>query len=152
MRALILLLLSFPAWAEIQTEWTLFRNAQTPLEGSPSGQWNWPGAAFSASTLQLYSHLSMPIQSCRWAYSLNPNTGPSPTGIRLVSYDSGNVVEMARVLIANRTTPTSGGHDITQQMRNLLAQRKPLTIAMQSVGNGIAGPKIYHSVIECIWQ
>ena len=152
---LLLLALSFTAAANVprylQTEWVLYRDAQTPLQGSPSGQWGWPGAAFSASTFQLYSNLGLALNTCRWAYSLNPDTGPSPTGIRLVTYDAGVVNELARVLIANRTTPTSGGHDLTAQLKALVAAGRATTIAMQTVGNGLTGPKVYHSVVECSW-
>ena len=148
----LLLLLWVPtSFAAIQTEWTLYRNAQTPLMGYPSGAWHWPGIAFSASTFQLYAHLDLSIDTCRFAYSFNPQSGPSPTGLRLVALDMGSVVPLATALIPNRQTPTSGGVDITHQIKWLLNNQRGVTLALQTVGNGSAGPLIYHAVVECTW-
>jgi hypothetical protein len=149
---LLFLLVSNPAAAYTQTEWTLFRNAQTPLSGYPSGIWHWPGVAFSASTFQLYAHLDLSIDTCRFAYSFNPRSGPSPTGLRLVALDMGSIVPLATVTVPNVKTPTSGGVNITHQMRRLLNNKRGVTIALQTVGNGVSGPLIYHAVVECVWQ
>lgn len=140
------------ASAVVQTETVLYRNAQTPLAGYASGAWHWPGVAFSASTSQLYAHMDLEISSCRFAYSFNPNTGASPTGLRLVALDLGQVVPLATATRANLYTPISGGVDITSQMRWMIDNGRGVTLALQTVGNGAAGPLVYHAVIECVWH
>lgn len=149
---LLLALWAVSASAVVQTETVLYRNGQVPLVGYPSGAWHWPGVAFSATTAQLYAHLDLSLDSCRFAYSLNPQSGPSPTGLRLVAIDSGQVIPLASVTIPNRHTPTSGGADVTHQMRWLIANGRGVTLGLQTVGNGLTGPLIYHAVIECVWQ
>ncbi len=150
--ALLLALWASVAGAIVQTETVLYRNGQVPLAGYPSGAWHWPGVAFSATTAQLYAHLDLAIESCRFAYSLNPQASASPTGLRLVALDLGQVVPLATVTRAYLRTPTSGGVDITPQMRWLVANRRGVTLALQTVGDGVSGPLVYHAVIECIWQ
>ena len=71
---------------------------------------------------------------------------------RLVALDLGQVVPLATVTRAYLRTPTSGGVDITPQMRWLVANRRGVTLALQTVGDGVSGPLVYHAVIECIWQ
>jgi len=150
--ALILALWSAAAGAVVQTETVLYRNGQVPLAGYPSGAWHWPGVAFSATTAQLYAHLDLAIESCRFAYSLNPQSGPSPTGLRLVALDMGQIVPLATVTIPNLRTPTSGGIDLTHQMKWLIGNQRGVTLALQTVGNWTNGPLIYHAVVECVWQ
>lgn len=154
MRALAFLL---TLWASsvgaiVQTEITLYRNAQVPLIGYPSGAWHWPGVAMSASMSLLYSHRELAVESCRWAFSWTPESGASPTGIRLVAVLDGQVIPLAAVTMPHRSTPTSDGRDVTEKMRWLLSLQRSAWLGMQTVGNGLNGPKVYHSVIECIWQ
>ena len=143
--------LIFLALFTVQTETVLYRNAQIPLAGYPSGAWHWPGVAFSASTAQLYAHLGLSIDTCRFSYSLNPQSGPSPTGLRLVALDMGGIVPLATVTIPNLRTPTSGGIDVTRQIKGLVSNHRGVTLALQTVGNGLNGPLVYHAVIECIY-
>jgi hypothetical protein len=155
MKALALLLaLSLPAWATVpryQTEWTLYRSPVVPLAGGPSGQWHKAGTAWSASTVQVYSHLPLAIESCRVAYSLNPNTGASPTGFRVLAHTAIGNHPIATILRSNAQAPVSGGVDVTQQMQWLLTTKGGSTLSLETVGNGSAGPLVYHVVIECIW-
>lgn len=149
----LLLSLWVPAsLAEIQTEWTLYRNAQTPLMGYALGAWHWPGVAMSASQSILYSHKNLDIDTCRWAFSWTPDSGPSPTGIRLVYVLNGQIVPIAQAVMANRTTPTSDGRDVTGVIKSLVNQKTSAWLGIQTVGDGVRGPKIYHSVIECVWN
>lgn len=148
---LLLALWATSASAVIQTEWTLYRNAQYPLLGYPSGVWHWPGVAMSASMSLLYSNQELDIESCRWAFSWTPDSGPSPTGLRLVYILDGNVVPIAQVTMANRTTPTSDGRNITDTIKALNAMNRSVWLGIQTVGDSLRGPKIYHSVIECTW-
>lgn len=150
--AFLLALWAASASAVVQTETVLYRNGQVPLQGYASGAWHWPGVAFSATTAQLYAHLNLAIDSCRFAYSLNPQSGPSPTGMRLVALDFGQVVPLATVTIPNLRTPTSGGIDVTQQLKWLVSNGRGVTLALQTVGGGGMGPLVYHAVIECVWQ
>jgi len=150
--ALILALWASSATAALQTEFTLYRNAQTPLQGYPSGAWHWPGVAMSAAMSLLYSNLDLSIESCRWAFSWTPDSGPSPTGLRLVAVVDGQIIPLTSVTMANRVTPTSDGRDVTPQMMWLVSQRRSAWLGVQTVGDGVRGPKVYHSVIECIWQ
>lgn len=149
----LLLLLWVPtSFAAIQTEWTLYRNAQTPLMGYPSGAWHWPGVAMSASMSILYANKTLDIDTCRWAFSWTPDSGPSPTGIRLVYVLDGQIVPIAEAVMANRTTPTSDGRNVTGVIKQLITHQTPVWLGIQTVGDGIRGPKIYHSVIECVWN
>jgi hypothetical protein len=150
--ALILAFAAFPATAKVQTEITLYRNAQVPLQGYASGAWHWPGVAMSASMSLLYSHLDLQIDSCRWAFSWTPDAGPSPTGIRLVSVLNGQITPLETVLMPNRTTPTSDGRDVTNKVRSLISAGNPVWLGVQTVGDSVRGPKVYHSVLECIWE
>jgi hypothetical protein len=158
MRALgfLFALLTLPAAATAprlyQTEWTLYRSPVVPLTGSASGQWHRAGTAWSASTVQVYSHLDLAIDSCRVAYSMNPQTGASPTGLRVLAHTALGNYPIATVLRANAQTPVSGGVDVTTQMRWLLSTRAGSTLSLETVGNGANGPVVYHVVIECIWQ
>lgn len=150
--AFLLALWASSAGAVVQTEFTLYRNAQVPLQGYASGAWHWPGVAMSASMSLLYSQLPLDIDQCRWAFSWTPDSGPSPTGIRLVAVIDGQVTPLATVTQANRVTPTSDGRNITAQIEWLLSLQQSAWLGIQTVGDGVRGPKVYHSVIECVWQ
>jgi hypothetical protein len=153
MRLLALfLLLPLAAEAKVQTEITLYRNGQVPLQGGASGAWHWPGVAMSASMSPLYSHMDLQIETCRWAFSWAPDAGPSPTGIRLVSLVNGQITPLETVLMSNRATPTSDGRDVTSKVQALLGAGVPALLGMQTVGDSVRGPKVYHSVLECIWD
>lgn len=150
--AFLLTLWASSVGASMQTEFTLYRNAQVPLQGYPSGAWHWPGIAMSASMSLLYSNRDLSIESCRWAFSWTPDSGPSPTGLRLVVVVDGQVSPLATVTQSNRVTPTSDGRDVTAAMRALIASGRSAWLGLQTVGDGVRGPKIYHSVIECVWH
>lgn len=147
----LLLLLPLAAEAKVQTEITLYRNAQVPLQGGASGAWHWPGVAMSASMSLLYSHLDLQIETCRWAFSWTPDAGPSPTGIRLVSVQRGQITPLATVTMANRAAPTSDGRDVTDKIHALLDSQDSAWLGIQTVGDSVRGPKVYHSVLECVW-
>lgn len=137
-----------------QTEIILYRNSQHALDGSISGAvWAYPGTALSANTVQLYAQMGLTLVYARWMLAWNPNTGPSPTGVRLVNADSGpsNEGEMARFLIANANTPRVDAVDVTTPLKYWLAAGNQKTLAHQTCGNGTNGCKIFASVIECVW-
>jgi hypothetical protein len=150
--AFLLTLWASSVGASMQTEFTLYRNAQVPLQGYPSGAWHWPGVAMSASMSLLYSNRDLSIESCRWAFSWTPDSGPSPTGIRLVAVVDGYVTPLVEVTMPNRATPTSDGRNVTAQIEWLLSLHQSAWLGIQTVGDGVRGPKIYHSVIECVWH
>lgn len=136
---------------KVQTEFTLYRSAEQALKGTPDGAaWAYPGAALSANTTQFYAQMGLTLQFARWVVAWNPDTGSSPTGVRLVLADSGptNEVEVASFLASNCTTPRVDAADVTRQLQSLAAQK---TIAHQTCGNGQNGCKIYGSWVECVW-
>lgn len=138
----------------IQTEVTLYRNAQTALQGSTDGAaWAWPGVAFTAGTAVFYFKPEYVIHFARWVTAWNPNTMGSPTGVQLVHADSGpeHTQAIAECLRSDRTRPLVDGINITNVMQALCLAGVQKTLAIRTAGNGVNGCLIYSSVIEIIW-
>ena len=139
---------------KVQTEFTLYRNTQYPLDGTASGAvWSYPGTALTANTTQLLASMGLTLQYARWVLVWNPNTNESPTGVRLVSADSGpaNEAEQASFSRANYANPRVDSVDVTNQLKAIIAAGMSKSIAHQTYGNGGNGCKIYGSWIECVW-
>jgi hypothetical protein len=149
--ALLLALWASPALAYIQTEWTLYRSGNVPLVGGAPGYWARVGTAASAMTVQVYAHLDLSIQTCRLAYSFNPQSMYSPTGLRVMAYTPLGTFPFAQALRTG-LGPVSGGVDVTDALQGLLAMQQGATLYVETVGNGAVGPLVYHAVIECIWH
>jgi hypothetical protein len=69
-----------------------------------------------------------------------------------VSLVNGQITPLETVLMSNRATPTSDGRDVTSKVQALLGAGVPALLGMQTVGDSVRGPKVYHSVLECIWD
>lgn len=135
--------------------WDLMEHAGTPVLGSVSGgSWAFPGAALTASTYRIYGDYltGRTVLRADWVVAWNPNTGPNPTGVRLVKMDNGpaNITELARVDAMNRTTPQVSGVDITAEIQTILDNGEYKHLGHQTYGNGANGCLIYSSVIYII--
>lgn len=139
-----------------QTEFALYRDAAVALNCTVSGaQFAWPGSALTASTTTVYFNFSpkRPITYARWVVAWNPNTGASPTGLRLVHADDGpsNVTEIARITGMNYFQPRVDAVDVTATMQSLSDGASYKHIGHQTFGNGMNGCLIYSSVLLVVW-
>ena len=134
----------------MQTEFTLYRNSQAPLDGTISGaNWAYPGSALTANTTQFYA--PMKLRHARWVVAWNPDTWSSPTGIALFAADSGpaNEQQIVAFQVRHHRTPRVDAADITAFLTGLTEQK---TLAHKTFGNGQNGCKIYGSWIEVVWD
>lgn len=143
----------------VQTDFNFYRNSQVPLVGTISGaSFQYPGVALSANTFTFNPingwMRGSKIVYARWVLAWNPNTGSSPTGVRLVSADSSptNIIEMARIDGSNYNTPRVDAVDITNQMQAIVDGGIWKSIGQQTYGNGANGCLIYASWIEIVWS
>jgi hypothetical protein len=142
--------------SRIQTEFDFYRNAQAALVGTADGaNWAYPGSALSASSIQFWADQALgTVAKARWCVAWNPNTGSSPTAVRLVYADLGpaNLVEIAKFTRTNQTTPLVDQIDITQKLNDLIAAGAHKQFLQQTAGNGGNGCLIYGSWIEIVWD
>jgi len=145
----------------IQINYDIYRSACTPLVGTADGAvCQWPGTACTASTFKLYPEM-MPnaeIKFARWVLSWNPDTGISPTVVRLVAADDGPSIfaELARQTRTNADSPFDDAIDITAALAPIWLQYQAkgaaFNIGHQTAGNGQNGPIIYGSWIEILFD
>lgn len=128
----------------------LYRNSQTPLDGTTSGAaYAFPGAALTANTLKKFAS-AKPLYA-RWVLAWNPNTpAGGATSVRLCHADSGpeNIIEIARFERRATATPVVDAVDITNALNALTTDK---FILHQTYGNGMNRCKIYLSEIEFLW-
>lgn len=141
------------------TIFDLYRNAALPIQGTADGAaFAWPGNACTASTFKLYPELlkGQALLFARWVCAWNPNTGSSPTAVRLVAADDGpaNIRELARFTRTNYNTPVDDTIDITRPLQAVWNACQSLNIGKQighqTAGNGGNGPLIYGSWVELL--
>lgn len=142
--------------AAAQTDFTFYRNPQTPIVGTADGAaFAFPGSALTASSFRLRGDLiSRPILSAKWIIVWNPNTTSGYTAVRLVKGDDGpaNLVELGRVQHNNYTSPKVDVIDITPALQDIALNKLYKQILQQTAGNGANGPLIYASWIEIVWE
>lgn len=137
-------------------EYVLYRDAATAIVGAPSGAvFAWPGAALTASTATIHFEYSpgRTILFAQWILAWNPDTGASPTVVRLIHCDNGpnNITELGRATRTNTNTPVVDGVLLTTQIQALSNGGIFKHIGHQTAGNGGNGPLIYSSVLYVVW-
>lgn len=138
------------------THVVLLRHAGTPVIGGPSGTvWAFPGNALTASTTRMEFDWMPPIESARWVIAWNPNTGASPTGVRLIHFDDGpnNITHITQITACCTVSPIGSANvtDVTAALQSLQAAGVMKNIGHQTIGNGGNGPMIYSSEIHIKW-
>lgn len=136
------------------SEFVLFAHPSHPVIGQPGGAaYTWPGNALTASTFMFYGSRAGNLLYAQWVLVWNPDTAESPTGVRLVSADSGptNIAALATITEAGTITPIVRAADVTVALQAIIAAGQDKHIGQQTAGNGGNGPKIYKSAIECWW-
>lgn len=147
----------------VQSEIILFKNSQNPLIGTASGaSWAWPGVALSANTHRLHANLlaSATLRYARWVLVWNPRVTDSvsfsPTGVRLVKFDSGptNIEQITAVRSpagTTYTTPRVDAVDVSSAFQQIVSSLASKHIGHQTFGNGQHGCLIYGSWLELVW-
>jgi hypothetical protein len=139
-----------------QVEFTLYRNSQHALVGSTSSAtWLFPGTAATSSTFLLFSSLldERQVIWARWVLAWNPNTGATPTNVRLIYFDgTGEITQFAKITGTNYHTPRVDAVIVTGFIQALINGGIDKSIGMQTLGNGTNGPLIYGSWIEVVWR
>lgn len=137
-----------------QSDFTFYKNAQTPLNGTVAGPWACPGNALSASSHKIHASQGLTLISARWLLVWNPNNPVAqPVGVRLVKCDDGptNLEQIARIDGYSYTNPRTNAVDITTELQTILATGVDKQLLMQTYGNDTYFGKIYSSIIECVW-
>lgn len=138
------------------SELILYKNTEYPLHGTSAGaSYVFPGTALSANVSVLHADKPMKLLTyARWVLAWNPNTGASPTGVRLIHADQGpsNIVQIAEFRATNKNTPKVDGIEITNELNALISAGLWKQLGHQTFGNGANGALIYSSVIECVWE
>lgn len=153
--SLLLAALSTSATAA-QTDFTFYRDPQTPIYGTADGAaFGFPGAALTASSFRFRGDkITKRIISASWIIVWNPSTTGGYTAVRLIKADDGpsNHIEIARVQHNNYTSPKVDVVDMTYQLNYLIDNKQYKQILQQTAGNGANGPLIYASWIEIVWE
>ena len=148
----------FPTTAALnsQVEFTIYRNSQHALTGSTSSTtWLYPGTAATSSTFLLFSSMLQghTVLWARWVLAWNPNTGATPTNVRLIYFGStGEPTQFAKITGANYHNPRVDAVIITGFIQSLINGGIDKSIGMQTQGNGANGALIYGSWIEIVWK
>lgn len=142
----------------VQTVDVIYQSASFGEQGPADGvNWNFLGNAKSSSMSTYFWSLlkagNASIVFARVVFIWNPNTGTSPTGIRLVSADDGpvNLIEICQVTQTNYTNPRVDAVDMTTALQALLAAGQYKHLGFQTSGNGGNGPIVYGVRLEIVW-
>lgn len=140
---------------KIQSDLTFYRNPTSPLQGNANGaDFGMLGNALTASSIPFRADQIGPLVSARWVLVWNPNTGASPTYVRLVKADDGpsNLIELERFGRSNAASPLVDAVDITAKLNDIISGGIGKQLIEQTCGNGANGPLIYASWIEMVFE
>lgn len=139
----------------------LYRNTNGGMQCPKTWPFSWPGSCLTAQSVVFPPHLlaSMDVQYVLWRLCWNPNVnrGSASTAVRLVAAENGpsNLREIGAFYRANYTQPLNDGVDITQAVRDLIADALTREVALQfihqSCGDSVVGPIIYSSALEVVY-
>lgn len=142
-----------------ETQYVLARHSQQPISATFGTSWVWPGSAASANIANVWAGSLDPnnLVSARWLVAWDPNAGGlGNTGLKLVYFYGVNPETDMLVMERATTGPITGGGDITAHMKNMIAAGvaggHEMTTGQKTHGNGVNGPKIYSSIIACLWR
>ena len=141
-----------------QSEITFIRHSLNPTYGNGvTTTYIWPGNALSSSLYLFYASLltNSSIVYARWVIVWDPDApGATPTGIRLVTCDSGpvNIVELQKFEVGSYTSERVDAVVITTDMQTLLTNGVDKFLGIQVRGDGSNKCLIYASWIEIVWE
>lgn len=150
------LAVAVPASAQYQSEFPIYRNAQTPVTCAATPKFSWPGAALTSSTTGIYfNHMrGRKIVFAGWVLAWNPNTDDTKTGIRLVHMDDGprNITEIAKATGTNYKAPRHDKFDVTEDIQKLFDGGAFKHIGHQSYSDSKSACLIYSSILVIVWN
>jgi hypothetical protein len=147
----------------MQTDYVLYRNAETPIQGTHNGaSFAFPGRALTASSLKLHIAefpVGRKVKFARWVLVWSPMVvaGGGATAVRLVSFDDGpaNIANVARIgspTGQNVSSPIVSAVDITDDLNALILAGTTKQFGHQTAGTGNSGCLIYSSSLEVVWE
>lgn len=146
----------------MQTDYVLFRNPQTPIQGTANGgTFAFPGSCLSANTCRMHISEFPPgrvVKYARWIITWTPQVlvaGPT-SAVRLIMFDDGpsNIVTIAQISTQPNivyATPRTDQVIITNELNAAIAAGVTKQFGHQTAGVGANGSLLYSSSIEVVW-
>lgn len=139
-----------------QSELIIIRDTAVPLQGGIGGDWNFSGAALTASTAVFHGLYlgGASIELAEFGIVWNPLAGPSGKGVELVMFDGGpsNIVTVCQWIVSNHVNPIPNGHNMTALLNGLINSRTSKHFGIRTVGDSVSGVLVYSAQITIVWN